>query len=257
MQNVWATYRKGTGSAGLLDAGRINLLMSRPLGLQAAVNPVRSADAEDPEPLRRARENAPATVQTLDRVVSLQDYEDFSRTFAGISKARATWTWFGEKRGVVITVAGPAGALVSAKGCRLLRSALHAYGDRFVDLRVENYRPVEFRLGLRVKPQADQDPEAVLHSVGRTLRAHYSFDHRAFGEPVTMGEVSGVAQAVAGVQAVQIVRLYRDVRGASPGEGLRGPLVARAPRRSHRGIPHGAELLTLSPRPFDLLEILT
>ena len=53
-----------------------------------------------------ARRNAPLTVLTLDRAVSLQDYEDFSRTFAGIAKAQAVWVWNGRKRAVFITVAG-------------------------------------------------------------------------------------------------------------------------------------------------------
>ena len=46
-----------------------------------------------------ARQNAPFTVLTLERVVSLQDYEDFARAYPGIAKALATWTWDGRKRG--------------------------------------------------------------------------------------------------------------------------------------------------------------
>ena len=46
---------------------------------------------------------------TLGRIVSLEDYEDFARAFAGIEKALATWMWSGEKRGVFVTVAGAKG----------------------------------------------------------------------------------------------------------------------------------------------------
>ena len=38
----------------------------------------------EPEPRERASENAPITVLVLDRVVSLQDYEDFARGYATI-----------------------------------------------------------------------------------------------------------------------------------------------------------------------------
>ena len=37
----------------------------------------------------QARKNAPLAVMALDRLVSVQDYEDFARVFAGIGKARA------------------------------------------------------------------------------------------------------------------------------------------------------------------------
>ena len=53
-----------------------------------------------------ARRNAPLTVLTLDRIVSLRDYEDFARAFGGIAKALATWTWDGQRQGIFVTVAG-------------------------------------------------------------------------------------------------------------------------------------------------------
>ena len=55
---------------------------------------------------------APLSVLTLDRMVSLQDYEDFARAFAGIAKALATWSGVGRTRGVFLTVAGPGGTAV-------------------------------------------------------------------------------------------------------------------------------------------------
>ena len=86
--NVRAEYRKGTGLGGLVEAGQLSLLMSRPLGLKGVLNSEAARSAEDPEARDDARENAPLTVLTLERAVSLQDYEDFSRTFAGIAKAQ-------------------------------------------------------------------------------------------------------------------------------------------------------------------------
>ena len=73
---------------------------------------------DDPESLDRARLNAPLTVLTLDRIVSLRDYEDFARAFAGIAKALATWTWDGERQGVFVTVAGVDGTPLAENGER-------------------------------------------------------------------------------------------------------------------------------------------
>src|SRR5439155_978680 len=79
----------------------------RPLGVKAVSNPVAAAGGDDPETIDDLRANLPLSVRTLGRVVSLRDYEDFARAFAGVAKAQATWTWDGNRRGILITVAGP------------------------------------------------------------------------------------------------------------------------------------------------------
>ncbi len=255
-QNVRARYRKGIGTEGILKAGQINLLMSRPLGLKEAMNPVPSTDAKDPEAIKDARQNAPLTVLTLDRVVSLQDYEDFSRAFAGIAKARATWTWFGQTRGVFITVAGWKGGPVSLEGRQQLRAAIAEWGDPFIPVRVENYQGVSFRLGLRLTIAPDYERPKVLARAEEALREHFSFERRAFGQAVTLAEVSAVAQAVPGVVAVQVTRLYRG-GDADVEAGLSAPLGARAPQPGERDMVAAAELLTLDPAPLDQLEEMT
>ncbi len=110
--NVKATYRKGSGAAGLVQAGQLTLLLTRPLGVRDVNDPVAPTGGDDPESRDDARANAPLTVRTLDRVVSLQDYEDFARAYSGIAKARATWTRAGQAHGIFLTVAGPDGAAV-------------------------------------------------------------------------------------------------------------------------------------------------
>lgn len=106
---IKAIYRIGTGLQGLVKANQITLLMTRPLGVKGVNNPGRPEGAEDTEPRDLARRNAPSTVLTFDRIVSLKDYEDFARSFAGIGKAKATWIWDGDKRVVQIIVASADG----------------------------------------------------------------------------------------------------------------------------------------------------
>ena len=96
--NIVARYRKGIGRAGSVKAGALTTALDRPLGLREVFNPLAAAGGEDPETDAGARENAPVTTLTLGRVVSLRNYEDFARGFAGISKAKADWAWDGETR---------------------------------------------------------------------------------------------------------------------------------------------------------------
>jgi hypothetical protein len=72
-ENIRATYRKGTGVGGNVRAGQLTTLLTRPLGLKSAINPQPASGGDDGEPRELASENAPITVLTLDRVVSLRD----------------------------------------------------------------------------------------------------------------------------------------------------------------------------------------
>ena len=85
-------------------------------GIERSRQPGSRRGRRGPESRDDARKNAPLTVLTLDRAVSLQDYEDFARTFAGVAKAQAVWVWDGRKRSVFLTVAGPDGADLDEDG---------------------------------------------------------------------------------------------------------------------------------------------
>jgi predicted phage baseplate assembly protein len=253
--NVRVVYRKGIGTDGLVSAGQLTSLLTRPLGIKSAINPEAATGAQDRESLDDARSNAPLTVLTLDRTVSLQDYEDFSRAFAGVAKALATWTWDGQMRRVFITVAGPDGAEIKADSdtYRNLLAALQAAGDPFVSLRVKSYRPAFFRIAANVKVNPDYESDLVLAAVEQELRASFAFAVRAFGQPVMLSEVIAVIQNVAGVVAVDLNYLYRSDAGAAT---LETRLLAALPETLAGGAVAAAELLTLDPAPLDKLGVM-
>jgi len=253
-ENVRAIYRKGIGLAGNLEANKLSLLMTRPLGVRSVTNPLAANGAADRESLDDARRNAPLTILTLDRIVSLQDYEDFARAFAGVAKALATWTWAGQTRSVFVTVAGPDGAEIKSDSdlYKNLLSAMKKAGDPYVPIRVESYSRALFRIAFRVKVDPDYRSEQVLASVENSLRSHFSFDARDFGKPVMLSEVMAVIQAMPGVQAVDVDKLYRygDEAKLNPG------IAAAAPQAGTDNTVSAAELLTLDTAPFDNLGVM-
>src|SRR5262245_23551500 len=246
-ENVRATYRKGVGTAGNVKAGQLTTLLTRPLGLKAVQNPVPAVGGDDPEPRDAARDNAPLRVRTLDRVVSLLDYEDFARAYSGIAKALATWSWDGQRRGVFVTVAGPQGDPVADDVLGKLEAAIRKAGDPFVPLRLGSYRPAAFRIRFKVKVDPAYDKPAVLAHAVEHLRDRFSFAARAFGQPVALAEVVATVQAVAGVVAVDVDRLRRT--DGVGGSGLDQPLPAAVPEPNSLSGADAAELLILSPAP--------
>ena len=146
--NVTAVYRSGTGLTGQVDAGLLTLLKTRPLGVKGVTNPLAATGAADPESMDNARTNAPLTVRTLDRIVSLQDYEDFARTFSGIGKAQAVALWSGEHHLVHLTIAGADGKPVDPASdlYENLVDAMDAVRDPAQMVRVDQFDSLLFNL---------------------------------------------------------------------------------------------------------------
>ncbi len=246
--NVTATYRKGIGLSGLVKANQISQLMTRPLGVKGVTNPMAPAGAGGPENIADARRNAPLTVLTLGRIVSLEDYEDFARAFAGIEKALATWMWSGEQRAVFVTVAGTQGAQVKSDSplYQNLLQAMRAAGDPAVPLLIESYVPALLRLDATVKVHPDYLPEKVLAAVEQKLRERFSFEARQFGQPASLSEAIAAMHGAGGVLAVDVNAFYRGETAE-----LKPRIEARGPR-AEGGTLLAAELLTLDPRPLGL-----
>jgi predicted phage baseplate assembly protein len=225
--------------------------MTRPLGVKDVTNPVAAEGGDDPESRDEARRNAPLTVMTLDRVVSLQDYEDFARAFSGIGKALASWAWDGRRQSVYVTVAGVQGADVSQDSLLYhhLVDAIHRAGDPSIPVAVGSYRPVFFKVRANIKVHPDYQADRVVAESRTTLRTWFSFDARELGQPVALSEVIAVLQHVEGVLAVDVDQFYRAT--GTPGFEPPERLVAALPVEGAMA-PAPAELLLLHPQPTDI-----
>jgi len=261
--NVVARYRKGIGRAGNVGRGSISLLTDGPLGVRSAFNPVPASGGADPETRDEARRAAPVTVRTLGRVVSLTDYEDFARSFAGIAKAHAAWVWSGQRREVLITVAGAGGARFAEDSPQLanLVGALRKSGDPFVPVTVRSYVPSTFDLGLKAKIDPDHLQDRVMAGVVVELSRAFGFDMRDFGQPVALSEVAAAVHRVPGVVAVDI-DVFRitgtPIRHRPYRPRRRMPAVLRPdrPQVAPDGSVRAAAILTLA-LPLHQLQVMT
>lgn len=250
LQNIKATYRKGIGTGGLVKANQLSQLQTKPLGVKSAINPVAATGAQDAEQLDSARDNASLTILTLGRVVSLQDYEDFARAFAGIEKTLATWTLVNGRRHIYITVAGTNGAEVQADsklGINLL-GAINKAGDPRVAIKIASYSPRYFQISANIVVDPDYIASNVTAAIEKNLRDTFSFKARKFAQSVTYSEIVACMQQTPGVIAVNINSL---VRSEDPTTNIPDIIDAAMPVITATSVK-GAELLTLDPRPVDL-----
>jgi len=246
--NIRALYRKGIGAAGMVQAGQLSQPLDRPQGLKGVTNPDPATGGADPDTADQARVSAPLHILTLDRAVSLEDYQNFARAFAGIAKALATWTWFNRTRGVFITVAGANGSQFQAGDPTVvnLARALQSAGNPYIPLQVVSYTPVLFEIAANVRVDGQNyDPNEVLGRVWQSLAAAFAFEARDLGQGVAQSEVVALIQQNAGVIAVELTGFNRSGQAAvSP---LPAVLRAAAPIAGGNATPQAAEMLLLDP----------
>ena len=89
------------------------------------------------------RENAPRTVRTFERAVSLRDFPDLITVSGEVAKALATWVWDGFAPAVHLTVAGRDGGTFS--DLTSLGAALANARDPNHRLLIDNYVKVPIR----------------------------------------------------------------------------------------------------------------
>jgi hypothetical protein len=206
--NVAATYRHGAGLGGRVRAGSLTNPLDRPKGLKAVTNPLAADGGADPETLAQARQNAPATVLTFGRAVSLRDFAALAMATGEVAKARATWVWRAGARVVHLTVAAQGGGRFSAAGLARIHGGLSARRDPNHLLQVDNFVRVPIVIAATLHVHPDHVAARVVADARAAVLAALSFDALAFAQPIHLSDVYRVLQDVPGVVASDVDLLH-------------------------------------------------
>jgi Baseplate J-like protein len=244
--NLQANYRIGSGSAGNVAAAALTTLMDRPLGVSGVTNPEPATGGQDPQSIDDVRSNAPQTVLTLGRAVSITDYQSYAAIFAGIAKAYAIWIPAGPGRGVFLTIAGVAGAALPAGNPSLtnLVTSLRNFGNPLIPITVQSFLETLFGLSADVQYDPAYDQPTVRAQVMEALTQEYSFAQRTFGQGVSVDEVATVIQAVPGVVAVNVKEIHTVATSAA------GDLASQSGAFSVSSLNNWLAHPVTVPRPF-------
>ena len=104
VKNVVARYRTGTGAFGALKANTKVQAGGRLDRLDKIQMPDVAAGGTQPEDGENARAAAPGKIQSLDRLVSVEDFESETLAIPGVTKAAAAWQLVDNIPEVVVTV---------------------------------------------------------------------------------------------------------------------------------------------------------
>jgi predicted phage baseplate assembly protein len=259
--NVKAVYRSGIGLSGEVPEEAISQLRTRPLGVRAVVNPSPATGAADAESMDRAKLNAPGTVKTLGRIVSLTDYEDFAGAFAGVGKAQARELWSGQEKVVHLTVAPEADAELtqSAPLIMNLTDAIEGVRDPARPVIVQPFQRRFFTLTARLEVDPAYLAEDVTLWVRESLQQLFGYDTRKLAQSVSAAELISALHSVRGVLSTDLDALailldgsVVDTSGA-PLQAVLPAFPALGPgQRGTSELFTAAELLTVLPSAITL-----
>jgi predicted phage baseplate assembly protein len=225
----FATYRVGNGVRGNVGAEAVAHLVSDDPAIVsdladpviiAVSNPLPAQGGSEPETLEQVRQNAPQAFRVQERAVTPADYAAMTqRCDLDVQRAAATLRWTGSWRTVFLTADRIGGAPVDPEFERRLRQCLERYRMAGHDLEIDSPRPVSLEIEMRVcvKPgYFAGDVKAALHDEfsNRLLpdgrRGTFHPDNFTFGQTVYLSPLYATAQALAGVDSVEIRKFQRQ-----------------------------------------------
>jgi photosystem II stability/assembly factor-like uncharacterized protein len=252
-EQIRATYRQGLGSAGNVAAGSLHVLQNALPGLKAVSNPLAASGGADPETMTDAQQKAPRSVRAMERIVSLSDYQDFSRQFDGIGRAQARLLSRGHLHWLHITIADSAGNEVPETS-ELFKNLGAAIESSRISLtppvHLASYERIYFRLKatLLVDPAYFAHAAQIKQRAEAALQAAFTFAQREFGQAVNAAEILKLIHGIPGITAVELEQLYRDGQEAERNISLE----AREARWEGERLC-AAEMLVI--RPIDGIEL--
>ena len=221
IKNVIARFRTGTGAFGPMKANSKPQAGGRLDGLDKVQLLDVASGGSEPEDGENARQAAPGKIQSLDRLVSLADFESEALGIAGVVKAAAAWDLVNNIPQVVLNILMDSGrdaeleavrdtiaeynrgrgpnrfpVSVAPDGRRKYVAIDATYGFDPTFLKEEIESAIRVALGVNSgKPNAHDDQNGL-----------FGLHRRGFGQREYASTIAGTIQQVPGVVWAQVTR---------------------------------------------------
>lgn len=235
-----AIYRIGNGTAGNVGAETIVHVVTGENVVIGVSNPMPATGGVEAESIETVRQSAPVAFRpqmlsgqadrpdgkTLGRAVTPADYAAVTETHPDVQRAAATFRWTGSWRTASVTVDRLGGRPVSAAFERGLTAYLEPFRLAGHDLEIERPRLVSLEVSMHVRVNPGyfvSHVRAVLLDVfsNRVLpdgrRGVFHPDNLTFGQTIYLSPLYQAAQAVDGVESVDVTTFQRRDRPGPTG----------------------------------------
>jgi predicted phage baseplate assembly protein len=218
VDNVQISWRTGVGAFGPMKPNTDPSLAGRVEGLKSAKLPGVVAGGADPESGDHARDSAPGRLQSLDRLVSLADFESEALQIAGVAKASASWELYhGVPTILVRLLMEPGRTSDLDNASKRLHQLNDCRGPQRHPLKVcpafLEYVFVDAAVAIdsrRIQGDVLADVRSALGVSGEpssNAEGLFALQHRQLGQPEYASRIEGVIQNVDGVLWCQVTAL--------------------------------------------------
>ena len=201
INNIRVLYRTGTGASGNLEAGSLTKIVKPNPLIKAVCQPFDAAGGNDMEETESMRTNAPATVLTLNRGVSLTDFANLAVSHSMVWQARAFIMLPTGRNERVEVVVVPAGGRLSNELRNTLVNYLQNRAVPGINVRVCRFQSLLLALDVLIRVKSSEyQPDTVKEQVRTQLCRVFSVQQRKIGRPVYLSEIYHLIEEIAGVE---------------------------------------------------------
>ena len=222
-----ATYRVGNGAPGNIGANTLaHIVTAEAVEENGVTNFLPAAGGINAETIEEVRQSAPSAFRKQERAVTPADYQEIATRpeladscDLDVQRAAATLRWTGSWYTMFLTIDRLKGQDVDAPFETRLRNCMERFRMAGEDLEVDGpqYVPLEIDMGVCVKPGyffSDVARELLDVFSNRVLPdgrlGVFHPDNFSFGQPVFLSSLIATAQAVTGVESVNIKKFQRQ-----------------------------------------------
>ena len=251
IKNVVAKYRTGIGAYGQLKAETKVQASGRLDRLDKIYLPGIVTGGAEPESGENAREAAPGKIQSLDRLVSLQDFESETLAVPGVDKALAAWDLVDNIPSIVLTVLMETGRTQEFEQVqKILANYNCCRGPQRFPIEVQEGKRQYVSIAVKVAfdPTFRQElvAKAIQAALGVTgeVQGLFSVKNRRFGQPEYATRIAGRIQNVPGVLWVEVTGFMSLGEADDPAEldlpdviAFNSTISAVSPKRCNSELP--------------------
>ena len=211
--NIRVGFRSGNGLKGNLPATSLNKLAKPNRYIEDFRQPYPTDGGNDMEDISDVKVNAPTSLLTIERAVSLSDFANLAQSQASVWQARAVKK--SDSRGTlgrVNVVIVPAGGLDLGTGVieqpqlpldfrNNLHSFLESHSQPGVNIELTAYTPII--ASIEIKPyikSAEYEHQVVAEAVKAAVVEAFSLKQRTLGQSLYLSEVFKIVEGIQGVE---------------------------------------------------------
>lgn len=188
--SISISFNETEGSTGVADAGSITTILSitpsLPVGITATVtNPIPATGGDDVESIESIRKNVPASIRTLRRAVTEDDFKDLAEQVGAVASAGVEFSC-GKKANIYIAPVG--GGIAST----VLLNTVHNYLDirkvAGVNLNVLSAGIAQLSIKVNVNIKPGYENSVVESELEASLLEFYSASNQDVGGTIVIGD---------------------------------------------------------------------